>query len=142
MKPERVLVERVVNAPSKRVWKAITDIKELKQWAMPFPDFKAEVGFEFRFEIGPPGGKQYLHVCKVLEVIKERKLAFAWRYDGYAGDSVVTYRLTPMGEKTLVQITHEGIETFPAEFLRDDFKKGWTFTIEALEKFTTEKAAV
>ena len=139
MKNESVLVERVINAPARRVWKAITDINQLREWSMPFPDFKAIEGFEFRFELGPPGGKQYVHSGKVLEVIEGRKLAFSWRYEGYPGNSVVTYRLTPMGTKTLFQISHEGLETFSAEFKRDDFRKGWTFTMDGLEKFTTQE---
>ena len=31
--------------------------------------------------------KQWLHLCKVVEVIPQRKLSYSWKHDGYEGDS-------------------------------------------------------
>ena len=56
-----LVVERVFNAPIEKVWKAITKKEEMKQWYFDLAEFKAEVGFEFRFYGGPPE-KQYLHL--------------------------------------------------------------------------------
>ena len=37
------VIEKVYNAPASKVWKAITDVKDMKQWYFDLPDFKAEV---------------------------------------------------------------------------------------------------
>lgn len=123
------VIERTYNAPVARVWSALTDNNEIKQWYFQLADFKAEPGFEFRFT-GGSETKQYLHLCKVTEVIPMKKLAYSWRYDGYEGDSVVTFELFDEGGKTRLKLTHEGLETFPQnspDFARESFAKGWTY---------------
>src|SRR3989337_1023338 len=81
-------IERTFHAPVEKVWKALTDKNDMKQWYFDLKAFKPEVGFEFVFEAGE-GGKTFRHVCKVTEVVVNRKLAYTWRYDGYPGNSVV-----------------------------------------------------
>jgi uncharacterized protein YndB with AHSA1/START domain len=125
MKNQTVLTERVVDAPAKRVWKAISTVDELLQWSLHFPGFPGP-------SIVMPGSHEY----KVLEMIPGRKLAFSWCHNRHPGGSVVTYRLAPMGPQTLVQITHEGIETLTHELDREDIIKGWNSIVDALQKFT------
>ena len=43
------VIERTYNAPVERVWKAITDMDQMKQWYFDFEEFKPEKGFEFQF---------------------------------------------------------------------------------------------
>jgi uncharacterized protein YndB with AHSA1/START domain len=76
------VIERTFNAPVLKVWKAITDKDEMKKWYFDLKEFKPEVGFEFRFYGGPDENRQYLHICKITEVIPGRKLAYNWKYDG------------------------------------------------------------
>ena len=73
----------------------------------------ATVGFEFNFTGGPSEGKQYLHLCKVTEVIPEKKLTYSWRYGGYEGNSFVTFELFAEGNKTELKLTHTSLDTFP-----------------------------
>lgn len=122
-----VIVEYTYDAPVNRVWQAITDTDQMRQWYFDLPDFKAEVGFEFQFT-GGTETKQYLHLCRIMEVIPERRLSHTWRYDGYEGSSEVTWELFPEGDKTRVKLTHVGLETFPpiADFARNNFEMGWT----------------
>ncbi len=70
-------------------------------------EFKAEVGFEFRFTGGPSPEKQCLHICKIMEVMYEKKLTHSWRYDGYEGNSFVTFELLAQGNQTLLKLTHD-----------------------------------
>lgn len=129
MKTEPFVIERTYNAPISKVWKAITDKDDMKQWYFDLPEFKAEVGFEFQFTGGEPGGKQYLHLCKITEVITGKKLTYSWRYDGYEGNSFVTFELSEQGDGTRLTLTHEGLETFPMnnpDFAKENFAKGWT----------------
>jgi uncharacterized protein YndB with AHSA1/START domain len=123
-----VIVEKIFNAPIKKVWAAITDKEEMKQWYFDLAEFKAEKGFTFTFTGGPSPEKQYMHVCEVTEVAPPNKLAYTWRYEGYEGVSTVTFELFEQGDKTLLRLTHEGLETFPStnpDFASSNFVAGW-----------------
>jgi uncharacterized protein YndB with AHSA1/START domain len=124
---EAVVIERTFAAPVARVWKALTDVGEMKQWYFDLKEFKPEVGFEFEFIVEHEGMK-YHHLCKITEVIPQRKLAYTWRYKGHEGNSLVTFELFADGNKTRLKLTHEGLETFPKTpaFARKNFMKGWT----------------
>jgi hypothetical protein len=69
-----VIQEVRVDAPVSKVWKAITDTDEMKQWYFDIKEFKPEVGFEFKY-YGQKEGKKYPTSCRILEVKKERKEA-------------------------------------------------------------------
>jgi len=88
-----VIIEQTFNTTVDVVWNAITDITQMRQWYFPnIPDFKPEVGFETRFDIRSQD-RIFPHVWKVTEVIPNRLIKYNWRYDGYAGDSFVTFEL-------------------------------------------------
>ena len=128
MTHEPFVIERTYNAPVKKVWEAITDKNKMKQWYFDIAEFKPEVGFEFQFT-GGNEGRTYLHLCKIVEVIDGKKLKHSWRYDGYEGNSFVTWELFDEGEKTRVKLTHEGLETFPInnpDLAKNNFVMGWT----------------
>ena len=128
MKNEPFVTERIYHSPIDKVWKAISDKDEMKKWYFDLAEFKAEVGFEFQFSGGKEDGIQYLHLCKITEVIPGKKLTYSWRYDGYPGNSFVTFELLEEGENTRLKLTHAGLETFPAnpDFAKEDFAAGWT----------------
>jgi uncharacterized protein YndB with AHSA1/START domain len=129
------VIERTMDAPVEMVWNAITDKNEMKQWYFDLSEFKPEVGFEFSFYGQGHKGEQYLHLCKITEVVKERKLRYSWRYHNYDGNSYVTFELFPEGNKTRIKLTHEGLETFPdnnPDFAKESFMGGWTELIGKL----------
>src|SRR5690242_4777041 len=109
---DTVVVERTLNAPVATVWKALTDIDQMREWYFDLKEFKPQVGFEFEFVVEHEGNT-YHHLCKVTEVIPERKIAYTWRYKGEAGDSLVTFELFAESDKTKLKLTHTGLETFP-----------------------------
>ena len=125
-----VVVERTFHAPVEAVWKAITDTEQMKQWYFEIEDFAPEPGCEFRFVVEHQG-MVYDHRCKVTEVIPGRKLAYTWRFEGHAGESLVTFDLFPEGDATRLRVTHEGLESFPKTeaFARKNFQQGWTSLI-------------
>ena len=127
MKAEPFVIERTYNAPISKVWKAITDKDEMKKWYFDLEKFDAKVGFEFHFTAGEDG-KEFLHLCKITEVVPGKKLTYSWRYDGLPGNSFVTFELFEEGNNTRLKLTHAGLETFPAtaDFARENFVKGWT----------------
>jgi uncharacterized protein YndB with AHSA1/START domain len=124
---EPIIIERTFDAPVSKVWEAISDKNKMKHWYFELENFKPEVGFEFHFNGGPPE-KVYTHLCKVTEVIPQKKLSYTWRYENYLGSSLLTFELFSEGEKTRLKLTHEGIESFPQDskdFARESFTAGW-----------------
>lgn len=133
MNQKPFVTERLLKAPVEKVWKAITDKNDMKNWYFNLAEFIPEVGFEFQFMGGPPDGQQYLHLCKITEVVAGRKLAYSWRYDGYEGISFVSFELYPEGQQTRLVLTHAGLETFPAsnpDLAAKNFAEGWTSIIQ------------
>src|SRR5438067_2854750 len=138
---DAVVVERTLNAPVAKVWKALTDVDQMRQWYFDLKEFRPEVGFEFDFTVEHEGTK-YHHLCKITEVIAQKKIAYTWRYKGEPGDSLVTFELFGEGEKTRLKLTHEGIESFPKTpaYARKNFEAGWTAIIGSDLKQFVENA--
>jgi uncharacterized protein YndB with AHSA1/START domain len=137
-----IIIERTYEAPVSKVWKALTDVQQMKKWYFDVPDFKPIVGTEFRFT-GGTEEHQYLHICIVKEVIPEKLISYSWRYDGYEGDSLVTFELFQEGQRTKVKLTHSGLETFPQsnpDLASKNFLAGWTDILgTSLKNFLEEK---
>lgn len=142
MESDPFVIERTYNAPVEKVWQAITDNQQMKQWYFDIKEFKPEVGFEFEFSGTGSKGEQYLHKCKITEVVPGEKLTYSWRYDGYPGISYVTFELFAEGKETRVKLTHRGLETFAGngpDFAKESFMMGWTELIGKLLKGFVEK---
>jgi uncharacterized protein YndB with AHSA1/START domain len=131
MNTQPFTIERTLNAPVERVWTAITDKDQMREWYFDVSAFKAEPGFEFQFTGTSKEDTTYLHKCKVTEVVPGRRLTYSWRYEGYEGNSFVTFELFPEGDKTRIRLTHEGLESFPKhpDFGKTNFAQGWTHII-------------
>lgn len=123
------VIERIYNAPPDKVWKAITDPGQMKQWYFDLPDFRPEVGATFDFW-GGDETKKFHHLCEVEEVIEGKKLSHTWRYAEFPGNSLVTWELFAEEDKTRVVLTHSGLETFRGdihpEVKKENFAMGWT----------------
>ena len=137
---EEIVIERTLEAPVAQVWKALTDVEEMRQWYFDLKEFKPEVEFEFVVE---HEGVSYHHLCRINEVIPQRKIAYTWRYKGEPGDSLVTFALFPEGNKTRLTLTHTGIETFPKTpaYARKNFEDGWTSIIGSELKEFVERTS-
>ncbi len=136
-----IIIERTFNAPILKVWEALTSNEQMKQWYFNLPEFKPEVGFEFQFYAGEEG-KEYLHLCKVTDVVVGKKITYSWRYDGYPGDSFVTFELSEAGKQTKLKLTHTGVETLGPgnpDFARKNFEEGWTSILDQSLKGFLEK---
>jgi uncharacterized protein YndB with AHSA1/START domain len=139
---DAVVVERTLNAPVAKVWKALTDVDQMREWYFDLKEFNPKPGFEFEFVVEHEGNS-YHHLCRITEVVLEKKIAYTWRYKGEPGDSLVTFELFAEEDKTRVKVTHTGIETFPKTpaYARKNFETGWTSIIGTeLKQFVERKA--
>lgn len=132
MQEQKVFVERLLNAPIKTVWEAITRKDLMKEWYFDLDEFKPEVGFRFSFKGQGHKGQQYVHICTITEIVPNKILQYTWEYEGVSGSSLVTFELSEKGEATMLRFTHSGLETFPQDhpdFARNSFNEGWNMII-------------
>lgn len=139
-----ICIEQTFKVPAARIWCALSNKSEMKKWYFNLADFRAEPGFEFQFE-GGDGTRKFLHLCRVTEAVAKKKLAYTWRYAGFAGNSLVTFELFPSGTATRLKLTHTGLETFPETepaLARSQFEAGWNQIIgTSLKNYLESKDA-
>ncbi|MES2560823.1 MAG: SRPBCC domain-containing protein [Bacteroidota bacterium] len=141
MKDRIITLERSFDAPVTLVWRALTEKDLMKLWYFDLAEFTPVEGFSFEFFGGHEDGIQYKHICEITEVIKNQKLTYSWRYEGYPGISFVTFELFPENAGTCLRLTHTGIDSFPADvpdFAIHNFEEGWNQIINhSLTDFLT-----
>jgi len=103
-----------------RVWSALTDPTLHARWWAP-GDVRAVVGHRFELDMGL-WGKQ---ACEVLEVEHERLLKY--RFATGTLDTMITWRLTPEGGGTRLELTHEGfnLDSPMGRQALEGMKPGW-----------------
>ncbi|WP_323788538.1 SRPBCC domain-containing protein [Psychroserpens sp.] len=115
------------------VWKAITDVNEMRQWFFDnIPDFQPTVGFKTQFTVTSED-RIFPHLWEVTEVIPNHKIVYNWTYEGYKGDSNVTFQLSEIDHQTQLTLTTKVTEDFPddiPEFKRESCIGGWNFFIK------------
>lgn len=133
-----VFVDETYNVSPDKIWEALTDKDKMKKWYFDLNEFKAEKDFEFSFAGKGHKGENYIHLCKVTEVVVNKKLQYSWEYEKFPGQSLVTFELSEEGSETRLKLTHSGLETFPQDnpdFAYESFKGGWT---ELLTKYLSD----
>ena len=115
------------------VWKALTDVNEMTQWFFDnIPEFEPTVGFKTQFTVTSEN-RVFPHLWEITEVIPFQKIVYNWRYEGYKGDSFVTFQLSEIDNQTQLTISTKVIEDFPdtiPEFKRDSCIAGWNYFIK------------
>ena len=126
---DNVVIKQRVNAPVDKVWKAITDRSLMKDWYFDIADFSTDLNSEFSF-YGSEEKNKHQHHGEILEVIPNEKLKYTWSYPQITKDkTIVKWNLQDEGDKTLVILTHKGLENFEhlgENFSKDSFDKAWT----------------
>jgi len=137
-----IIKEVMINAPVEKVWKAITDKEDMQQWYFSLAEFRPEVGFQFTFT-GGDENVQFVHICRITEVVPMKKLSYTWQYEVLPGAvSVVTFELFEEEGGTRVRLTHTGTEQFKTDnpmFARESFTAGWNEIIGSNLKAFAER---
>lgn len=137
-----VIVEQTFNASIVKVWEAITELNQMKQWFFEnIGSFEAKVGFETQFEVHVEN-RTFTHLWKITEVIPHKKITYNWKYKEYEGDSFVTFELFKKNSQVELKLTHTVVEEFPnniPEFSRESCLGGWNYFIkEQLRNYLNE----
>ena len=128
-----VIVEQHFNTSPERLWRAITNPAEMRQWFFEqMPDFQAEVGFYTEFVIKNEG-RTFTHCWTIREVIPEKLIVYRWNYPEYPGDSNVHFAIESQGDGALLRVSTEILEDYPddiPEFKRESAVAGWKYFIQ------------
>lgn len=126
-------VKQIFQQPIEKVWKAITNVNDMRQWFFDtIPEFEASVGFETQFNVTSED-RIFPHVWKISEVIPFNKIVYNWRYEGYQGNSYVTFDLSEIDNQTQLALTTKVTEDFQdniPEFKRESCIAGWNYFIK------------
>lgn len=138
-----IIVEQTFNTSIEKVWAAITEVEQMKKWFFDnIPSFKPEVGFETQFNVQSEE-RNFMHLWKIVEAQPLKLIKYNWKYEGYSGDSFVTFELYKQDDGTKLTLTTEVIEDFPddiPEFRRENCIGGWEYFInESLKNYLDER---
>ncbi|NNC95284.1 MAG: SRPBCC domain-containing protein [Chitinophagales bacterium] len=124
-----------------RIWKALTDPAEMRQWFFEnMPDFQARVGFKTEFDVGSTN-RSFHHIWEVLEVIENEKISYSWTYRDISGYSEVTFNLHDANGNTKLEVTCTGLDSFPSdipEFTKESCTAGWNYFFNELKLYLSK----
>ena len=128
-----IVVEQTFHVSAARLWKAITDPLEMRQWFFEqIPDFRPEAGFRTAFVVQNEG-RSFTHTWSIREVIPEEKIVYNWYYPEFPGDSNVHFEIESREKDILLRVFTEILEDFPddiPEFKRASCVAGWEYFIQ------------
>ncbi len=138
-----IIAKQTFGASAANVWKAITDLDQMRQWYFPnIPDFRSEVGFETRFLIQNKG-RDFTHIWTIKEVIPEKLIGYSWNFEEYPGEGYSTFELTEKENGTGLTLKSYIVKPFPEdipEFKRESGQAGWDYLIkQSLKEFLQKK---
>ena len=118
-----VSVQRTFDAPVARVWRALTDLAERRQWGGEGDHPPVVEGGTFTGADGSSG--------KFLNVVPNARIRHTWQRPGCQPEQI-EWTLTPKGDKTTVRFQHTKIVEKAAA---DQFKPMWTKAVEGLRDY-------
>jgi len=139
---EPIVVEQTFHVSRTELWSAITELNRMTQWFFEnIGSFEPKVGFETSF-IVKNNSRIFPHLWRITEVKPGERITYNWRYEGYEGDSYVTFELSDHENGSKLTLTHKVTETFSQnmeEFKRENCSGGWKWFIKRSLKEYLEK---
>lgn len=137
-----IVVEETFKVSTRELWSAITELNRMTKWFFEnINSFEPKVGFETRF-IVKNEDRIFPHFWRITEVNSEKSITYNWKYEGYEGDSFVTFELFEYENSSKLILTHQVTKTFPEnieEFKRENCLGGWNWFIKKSLKEYLEK---
>jgi uncharacterized protein YndB with AHSA1/START domain len=134
-------LKRKLKAPAEKVFAAWTDPEKIVRWFGPAEtesgsvraDMDVRVGGRYRFNFKTADGEYHEVGGTYREVVPGERLVFSWAWHSTPErESLVTITLKADGDGTLLTLHHE---RFFDQKARDGHNRGWTGTLEKLERY-------
>ena len=144
---DAIVADVQIAVPPERIFKALTDARELPRWfgssdcALKFWQFDARLDGAYSYEMQPGsievnGVREFKCHGRITEYDPPKVLAYTWFgnwHDNTSIATVVRWELTPTRNGTYLKVTHSGLANLPVA--RKDYSGGWTGVVESLKKF-------
>lgn len=128
-----VIVNQHFQVDEKVLWKAITDVNEMRLWFFKeIPQFNPEPGFSTEFVIENEG-RQFTHLWKIIEVDPVKRIVYDWSYREYPGRGKVIFQIDKLEKGCSLTLINEVTEDFSddiPEFQRSSCQGGWEYFIQ------------
>jgi len=144
---DAIVCEVDIAAPPERVFQAITDPAQARQWCNhPAFDIKlwemdARHGGKWRFISRETGStpnaynvSEFDHHGEILEIDPPRLLVYTWLtnfHDDPKRETVVRWELMPIATGTRLKLTHSGLAQEPKA--RKDYASGWPGMLQMIK---------
>ena len=134
-------LERKLKAPAEKVFAAWTDPEKIVHWFGPAEttsgsvqaDMDVRVGGRYRMRFKTADGESHEVGDVYKEVKPNERLVFSWAWHSTPErESLVTITLKADGDGTILTLLHE---RFFDDKARDGHKRGWTGTLEKLDRY-------
>jgi uncharacterized protein YndB with AHSA1/START domain len=151
---DAVAAEVDIAAPPERVFKALTDPAEARQWGnapgfeLKIWEMEARRGGKWRFLCKETSGKankynveEFDHHGEILEIDPPRLLVYTWItnfHDDTARKTVVRWELTPTATGTHLKVTHSVLAQEPKA--REDYAGGWPGLLQAIKNHAEKQS--
>lgn len=126
--PEReIRLEITIDATAEKVFRALTDPRQLDRWISNSATIEAAVGgvYSYGWKTGGPS--------RVLELVPDRLLVHDWSVEGEPATRV-RWELEPLGDRTRVTLTHS---PFQSDKHRLGHRLGWSALLTVLQRLST-----
>ncbi|MEX1071943.1 MAG: SRPBCC domain-containing protein [Anaerolineales bacterium] len=129
----QIQFEIEINAPPEKVWTKLASIEGMNEWLSKRLVFEFRQGGEFRMEVSIPGDGDFTFFGEVVKIEPLKELAFTWieqekGKDPWPVSTLVSFKLKPSTNGTLVSMTHTGFEALEGELARSEYEGhivGW-----------------
>jgi uncharacterized protein YndB with AHSA1/START domain len=141
-KPSLTLKRRLKAAPRK-VFQAWADPEKIVRWFGPAETVAGTVraeldvrpGGRYRIEFATDDGERHEVGGVYREVVPDARLVFTWAWHSTPErQSLVAITIVPDGDGSLLTLHHE---QFFDQKARDGHERGWTGTLDKLERYLT-----
>ena len=136
-----VTLKRRLNAPAEKIYAAWTQPAQLVHWFGPAQtmqgsvqaEMDVKVGGRFRVSFKTDDGEFHQVGGVYREVVPNERLVFSWAWHTTPErESLVTVSIKREDEGAILTLTHE---KFFDQAARDGHQRGWTGTLEKLERY-------
>jgi len=139
---QSLTIQKELPAPPETVFEAWTTPEHMAQWFSPMttasvPKLELREGGEYQIDMHGED-HDFVHVGKYLKIDRPNELVFTWVSDGTQQvETVVTLRLEPRGNGTLLTLIHDKM---PSAEATENHRMGWTAIANKLEEVLAKTA--
>jgi uncharacterized protein YndB with AHSA1/START domain len=139
----KVVIERLFNAPVKLVWSIWTEPQFIKMWFGSDPDgtvlsanVNLSIGGKYKISFKDSNGTIHTAFGEYLEISEFSKLHCTWEWESEPGHvSEVVVEFNRQGEKTLTTLSHFNLNPNSLHGYLD----GWNSTLDKIVKKIIER---